>query len=67
MKKLKLCNETILELLQIYGAVKTLLVVMFGLLRGFCDCSYHLSDSWVPFAEIKRTMIAHKGAMFFSL
>ena len=52
MKKLKLCNETILELLQIYGAVKTLLVVMFGLLRGFCDCSYHLSDSWFPFAEI---------------
>ena len=52
MKKWKLCNEAILELLQIYGAVKILLVVTFGLLRRFCDCSYRLSDSWVPFAEI---------------
>ena len=52
MKKSKLCNEAILELLQIYGAVKILLVVTFGLLRRFCDRSYRLSDSWVPFAEI---------------
>ena len=22
---------------------------MFGLLGHFCDCSYRLSDSWVPF------------------
>ena len=46
------CNEAILELLQIYGAVKILLVVTFGHLRCFCDRSYRLSDSWVPFAEI---------------
>ena len=46
------CNEAILELLQIYGAVKILLVVTFGLLRRFCDRSYRLSDSWFPFAEI---------------
>ena len=52
MKNLKLCNEAILELLQMYGAVKMLLVVTFGLLRHFCDRSYRLSDSWVPFAEI---------------
>ena len=52
MKKQKLCNEAILELLQIYGALKILLVVTFGLLQRFCDCSYRLSDSWVPFAEI---------------
>ena len=52
MKTLKLFNKAILELLQIYGAVKILLVVTFGLLRRFCDCSYRLSDSWVPFAEI---------------
>ena len=35
-----------------YGAVKMLLDVTFGLLRHFCDCSYRLSDSWVPFAKI---------------
>ena len=52
MKKWKLCNEAILELLQIYGAVKILLVVTFGLLRRFGDGSYRLCDSWVPFAEI---------------
>ena len=52
MKKWKLCNEAILELLQMYGAVKILLVVVFGLLWRFCDLSYHLSGSWVPFAEI---------------
>ena len=52
MKKWKLCNKAILELLQIYGAVKILLVVTFGLLRRFCDRSYRLSDFWVPFAEI---------------
>ena len=52
MKKWKLCNEAILDLLQIYGAVKILLVVMFGLLQRFCNRSYHLSDSLVPFAEI---------------
>ena len=33
MKKWKLCNEAILELLQIYGVVKILLVVTFSLLR----------------------------------
>ena len=38
--------------LQMYGAVKILLVVTFGLLRRFCDRSYRLGDSWVPFAEI---------------
>ena len=52
MKKWKLCNEAILDLLQIYGAVKILLVVMFGLLQRFCNHSYRLSDSLVPFAEI---------------
>ena len=52
MKKWKLCNEAILELLQIYGAVKTLLVITFGLLQRFCDRSYRLSDSWVPFASL---------------
>ena len=52
MEKKKLCNEAILELLQIYGAVKILLVVTFGLLRRFCDRSYRLSDFWVPFGEI---------------
>ena len=41
-------NEVILQLLQIYGAVKILLVVTFGLLRGVCDRSYRLSYSWVP-------------------
>ena len=41
MKKWKLCNGAILELLQIYGAVKILLAVTFDLLRRFC----------VPFAE----------------
>ena len=45
MKKWKLCNEVILELLQVYGAVKILLVVTFGLLWHFCDHSYHLGDS----------------------
>ena len=35
-----------------YGAVKILLVVTFGLLRRFGDGSYRLCDSWVPFAEI---------------
>ena len=45
-------NEAIPELLQMYGAVKMLLVVTFGLLRHFCDRSYRLSDSWVPFVEI---------------
>ena len=47
-----MCNEAILELLQMYGAVKMLLVVTFGLLRHFCYRSYRLSDSWAPFAEI---------------
>ena len=47
MKKRKLFNKAIPELLQIYDAVKILLVVTFGLLRRFCDGSYHLSDSWV--------------------
>ena len=51
MKKWKLCNEAI-ELLQMYGAVKILLIVTFGVLQRFCDRSYCLSDSWVPFAEI---------------
>ena len=37
--------------MKIYGAVKILLV-MFRLLQGFYDHSYHLSDSWVPFAEM---------------
>ena len=45
MKKWKLCTEAILELLQMYGAVKILLVVTFGLFRCFCDLSYRLSDS----------------------
>ena len=35
-----------------YGAVKILLVVTFVLPRRFCDRSYRLSDSCVPFAEI---------------
>ena len=35
-----------------YGAIKMLLVVTFGLLQHFCDHSYRLSDYWVPFAEI---------------
>ena len=52
MKKWKLSNEAILELLQIYDAVKILLVITFGLLQRFCDSSYGLSDSRVPFAEI---------------
>ena len=37
--------------MKIYGAVKIWLV-MFCLLQGFYDHSYHLSDSWVPFAEM---------------
>ena len=41
-----------LESLQIYGAVKILLVVTFGLLWRFCARSYRLSDSWVRFAGI---------------
>ena len=52
MKKLKLCNKAILETLQIYGAVKILLVVTFGLLQRFCDRSQSLSDYWVRFAEM---------------
>ena len=52
MKKIKLSNEVILELLQRYGAVKVLLVVTFSLLRHLCDHSYALIDSWVSFAEI---------------
>ena len=52
MKKWKLSNEAILELLQISGAVKILLVVTYGLLQRFSDRSYRLSDSWVPFSEI---------------
>ena len=52
MKKWKLCNEVILELLQMYGTVKILLVVTHGLFQRFCDRSYRLGDSWVPFAEI---------------
>ena len=45
-------KKAILKVLQIYGAVRIFPVVTFGLLRRFCDCSYRLSDSWVPFAEI---------------
>ena len=49
---MKIVYEAILELLQIYGAVKILLVVTFVLLWCFYDGSHRLSDSWVAFAEI---------------
>ena len=66
-------NEVILQLLQIYGAVKILLVVTFGLLRGVCDRSYRLSYSWVPFAEtlvnlntsMDRLILPMKGKYIF--
>ena len=30
---------------------------MVGLLQCFCACSYHLSDYWVPFAEISVNLV----------
>ena len=50
---LSLCPPRfILESSEIYGAVKILLVVTFGLLWRFCACSYRLIDSSVPFPGI---------------
>ena len=56
MKKWKLCNEVVNELLQIYGAVKILLVFTFGLLWRFCHRWHRLSDFWVTFVEILVNM-----------